>query len=106
MPRLISFDLGSHAVKATLFQLSGRNQLELVKRYEHVVPQDGVAPGLEQRLAALDALLDDTPTLKPSSADVALLAWPSLVTHPHEAGPLTSGVKYGLTIWCELPNFS
>lgn len=77
MPRLISFDLGSHAVKATLFQLSGRNQLELVKRYEHVVPQDGVAPGLEQRLAALDALLDDTPTLKPSSADVALLAWPS-----------------------------
>lgn len=33
----------------------------------------------------------------------SLLAWPSLVTHPHEAGPLTSGVKYGLTIWCELP---
>jgi hypothetical protein len=33
----------------------------------------------------------------------SLLAWPSLVTHPHEAGPLISGVKYGLTIWCELP---
>jgi hypothetical protein len=33
----------------------------------------------------------------------SLLAWPSLVTHPHEAAPLTSGVKYGLTIWCELP---
>jgi hypothetical protein len=33
----------------------------------------------------------------------SLLAWPSLVTHPHEAGPLRSGVKYGLTIWCELP---
>lgn len=32
-----------------------------------------------------------------------LLAWPSLVTHPHEALPLESGVKYGLTIWCELP---
>jgi hypothetical protein len=33
----------------------------------------------------------------------SLLAWPSLVTHPHEATSLTSGVKYALTIWCELP---
>lgn len=33
----------------------------------------------------------------------SLLVWPSLVTHPHEAGGLRSGVKYGLTIWCELP---
>ena len=33
----------------------------------------------------------------------SLLAWPSLVTHPHDAAPLVSGVKYGLTIWCELP---
>ncbi len=34
----------------------------------------------------------------------SLLAWPSLVTHPHEAAPIRSGVKYGLTIWCELPD--
>ncbi len=33
----------------------------------------------------------------------SLLAWPSLVTHPHEAGALRHGVKYALTIWCELP---
>lgn len=33
----------------------------------------------------------------------SLLAWPSLVTHPHEAERLTDGVKYALTIWCELP---
>ena len=33
----------------------------------------------------------------------ALLAWPSLVTHPHETTPLRRGVKHGLTIWCELP---
>jgi hypothetical protein len=33
----------------------------------------------------------------------ALLAWPSLVTHPHAALPVESGVKYGLTIWCEVP---
>jgi hypothetical protein len=34
----------------------------------------------------------------------SMLAWPSLVTHPHEATSLESGVKYGLTIWCELPD--
>jgi hypothetical protein len=33
----------------------------------------------------------------------SLLAWPSLVTHPHRATAVTSGVKYSLTIWCELP---
>ena len=33
----------------------------------------------------------------------SLLAWPSLVTHPHEALPLRSGVKHALTIWFELP---
>lgn len=33
----------------------------------------------------------------------SLLAWPSLVTHPHEATRLTAGTKYALTIWCELP---
>lgn len=33
----------------------------------------------------------------------ALLAWPSLVTHPHDAAPLRRGVKHGLTIWFELP---
>ena len=31
------------------------------------------------------------------------LVWPSLVTHPHRGTPLTSGTKYSLTIWCELP---
>ena len=34
-----------------------------------------------------------------------LVAWPSLVTHPHQATPLQEGVKYGLTIWFELPTF-
>ena len=33
----------------------------------------------------------------------SLIAWPSLVTHPHASRPLHSGVKYSLTIWCELP---
>jgi hypothetical protein len=46
------------------------------------------------------------PRQQASNADLpvgALLAWPSLVTHPHRATPVTSGVKYSLTIWCELP---
>ncbi len=33
----------------------------------------------------------------------ALLAWPSLVTHPHETTSLVEGVRHGLTIWFELP---
>ena len=33
----------------------------------------------------------------------SLLVWPSLVTHPHQTRPLESGVKYGLTVWFELP---
>jgi hypothetical protein len=34
-----------------------------------------------------------------------LLAWPSLVTHPHQTEQLRRGVKYSLTIWFELPSF-
>lgn len=32
-----------------------------------------------------------------------IIVWPSLVTHPHRGAPITAGVKYSLTIWCELP---
>ena len=32
-----------------------------------------------------------------------LVAWPSLVTHPHRAEPVQHGVRYGLTIWFALP---
>lgn len=32
-----------------------------------------------------------------------LLAWPSLVTHPHQTEQLRRGVKYALTVWCEVP---
>ena len=34
-----------------------------------------------------------------------VLAWPSLVTHPHQTNQLESGVKYAMTIWCELPTY-
>jgi len=32
-----------------------------------------------------------------------LVAWPSLVTHPHGGAPVRTGVKYGLTVWFALP---
>lgn len=32
-----------------------------------------------------------------------LVAWPSLVTHPHRGAPVTRGVKHGLTLWFRLP---
>lgn|GEM_PF-264572 len=41
-----------------------------------------------------------------SNADLPvghLVVWPSLVTHPHRTRPLEAGVKYGLTVWFELP---
>jgi hypothetical protein len=34
----------------------------------------------------------------------ALLAWPSLVTHPHRSAAVRRGVKYSLTVWFELPH--
>jgi hypothetical protein len=43
-----------------------------------------------------------------TNADLAvgeLVAWPSMVTHPHETLRLITGVKYALTIWFELPSF-
>jgi hypothetical protein len=46
------------------------------------------------------------PLQKFSTEDVPvgdLIVWPSLVTHPHECTQLQSGVKYSLTVWCELP---
>ena len=50
----------------------------------------------------------DFPRQGVSNVDVPigeLVVWPSLVTHPHQATTLRSGVKYGLTIWFELPSF-
>ena len=32
-----------------------------------------------------------------------LIAWPSLVTHPHASAPVLDGVKFGLTVWLAIP---
>ena len=32
-----------------------------------------------------------------------MIAWPSLVTHPHCSAPISRGIKYSATVWFELP---
>ena len=60
------------------------------------VKLDGDYEGAELRFPRQD--VDNT-----SVPVGSLLAWPSLVTHPHEVTPLRRGVKHGLTMWFELP---
>lgn len=53
-----------------------------------------------------DGAILEFPRQNVSNADVpigSLLVWPSLVTHPHRSTRLERGVKYGLTVWFELP---
>jgi len=76
MPRLIAVDIGSHAVKVATYRINGR-EVNLEDRHHQPVPQGGSAPLFEQRLAALDALLDDVPEIKPTGTDLVLLAFPS-----------------------------
>ncbi len=76
MPRLIAVDIGSHAVKVATYRINGR-EVALEERYHQPVPQGGTTPMFEQRLAALDALLDDVPEIKPTGTDLVLLAFPS-----------------------------
>jgi hypothetical protein len=33
----------------------------------------------------------------------AAVIWPSLVTHPHRADPVTAGTKLSVTVWTEIP---
>lgn len=76
MPRLIAIDLGSHQVKVARWRLSGRAEPVLEERVAVHVPQGGSAPGLEPRLAALDALLDEHPQMAAGPADRCVFALP------------------------------
>lgn len=82
MPRLIAVDLGAHQVKVCTYRQEGRDYL-FEGRYAQRVPQDGVAPTLEQRLVALDALLDDMPSIKATGGDVVVSALPAHATSFH-----------------------
>src|SRR5687768_15154842 len=77
MPRLIALDLGSHAAKVTTWRVVGRTTLVLEGRHRRRVPQSGEAPTREQRFAALDALLDEEPQVRPGTGDLVVLAFPA-----------------------------
>ena len=82
MPRLIAIDLGAHHVKVCTYRQTGR-QYVFEERHAQRVPQDGTPPTLEQRMVALDALLDDVPTLRASGSDVVVSALPAHVAAFH-----------------------
>ena len=74
-------------------------------RMHHDVAQVSASVKLNE---GYDGAVLDFPRQGVSNIDVPvgeLVVWPSLVTHPHQATPLQRGVKYGLTIWFELPSF-
>lgn len=82
MPRLIAVDLGAHHVKVCTYRQSGR-QYVFEERHAQRVPQDGSPPTVEQRMVALDALLDDVPTLRASGADRVVAGLPAHVAAFH-----------------------
>ncbi len=53
MARLLAIDLGSHAVKVTVFRNVSR-QWTLEGRWDQRVEQSGAVPALDERLAALE----------------------------------------------------
>lgn len=83
------------------YELGGQESL----RMHHDVAQVSASAKLND---AYDGALLDFPRQGVDNRDGAvgeLIVWPSLVTHPHQATPLERGVKYGLTVWFELPTF-
>ncbi len=98
MPRLISIDLGSHAVKLSSWR-GGRGAYEHEARFSQAVPQDGALPVLEARLAALDALLEDEPTLKASGGDIVALSLPGELATTHRMTlPFTDSAQVEKTL--------
>ncbi len=98
MPRLIALDVGSHAIKVSSYRISGR-QVALEERHHQPVPQDGAPPALENRLAAVEAMLDDVPSLRPSGSDVLVMAYPSSLAAFHRVGmPFTDAAQIERTL--------
>ena len=75
MPRLIAIDVGSHSVKLSTWRVAGR-EVQFENRRSQTVPQGGEVPGLEARMAALDALLDEESTMAAAPSDRCVFALP------------------------------
>lgn len=72
-------------------------------RLHHDVAQVSASVKLNDNYAGAELEFPQQNVTNASVPVGTLLAWPSLVTHPHRSTPITNGVKYSLTIWCELP---
>ena len=74
MPRIVALDIGTYAVKATIWKSAGRNFV-FQDRLNQVVPQDGEgAPTTDIQLATLDAMIEDYPELA-QGGNVIAAAW-------------------------------
>jgi len=99
MPRLIAIDLGSHQVKVSTWRVSGRNAPVLEDRFSGAVPQDGTPPGLVARFAALDAMIDEQPTLTAGPSDRCVLALPGeLATYHRTVLPFSDKAQVEKTL--------
>jgi len=81
------------------YEVGGQEELRL----HHDVAQVSASVKLNDGYTGAELEFPQQGVTNASVAVGSLVAWPSLVTHPHRSNKITSGVKYSLTIWCELP---
>jgi len=81
------------------YEVGGQEELRL----HHDVAQVSASVKLNGGYTGAELEFPQQGVNNASVAVGSLVAWPSLVTHPHRSNKITSGVKYSLTIWCELP---
>lgn len=82
MPKLVAIDLGSHAVKATVWEGTSR-RAQFEGRYAARVQQEGgAAPSISARIAALEALLSAHTQWTGGTATIAV-AWPGELATLH-----------------------
>jgi len=91
-----------HGLRDAFVIRYARGEQEELRRH-HDVAQVSAAVKLDDRHVGADLRFPRQGVDNRSVPVGALLAWPSLVTHPHETTPLVDGVRHGLTIWFELP---
>ena len=80
MARVVALDLGSHAVKATVYKGSG-SRYQLEERYARSVPSSERST-LAQRVEVLGELLADEPSLR-ASGTVIGVTWPGELSSLH-----------------------
>jgi hypothetical protein len=81
------------------YELGGQESL----RIHHDVAQVSMSVKLNNNYTGAELEFPRQGVTNAGLAVGEVVAWPSLVTHPHASAPITGGVKYSLTIWCELP---